>query len=1162
MNRRRNAFALSVLFGLSAAILDAQDVFVLPALNSSSNVSVFATNPFVSAGSFAGTSVAYQVLSTGDGLKFYVLSNSSVNTILAVDSSFSTVRTIAALPGGVTSAIISPDGRRLIVGNNGSIQLYDTTTDALVVSGGVNVNGTVLDLAASLDSARLYALVVTGNGSSLVVIDLNTNATVTTIAVPGFGTGVSAAPNGFLYVSTQNQFLEIDPRTNTLRMNIGMNARPGKMAFTPDGKLGVAANLTPITGTTLITLDLVTRNLGVALPPSSFPTNTILDKLFPVSPTRVIAFATNTQTVYDISLNPAGVSQFLSSGFGAVTAAAVTSDVASPLHPSTQYLFFLSQNQLYRVDLTNNQISGTLSVPSSTGGLSIGGAAATANPATMLTFGDHQAVALTSTSLPLVIRLLDAQGRPVAKTPVTFSTDATAIGAALQVTSAVTDLDGFAETTLVAPNVIGPLTVTAAAGSITASFTVNIGNINGGVTGGLTILTGQGLLVQEQTTTNLSFAPLSVRLNDVNGNPVAAAPITFSVTSGQGTLNNGQTNADPLNVIAITDSNGIATLNFNSTNVFQYPFFFLSTVVASSADGATATFDITTFAAAVPPTIQLLTPALGVALAGKSGDILPGAIQIVVVNSFGVPIPNVALQLINPGDPTTTPAATCKGGIILTNTKGVASCDVVLGAQLGTVMVSPFVGGSLPLNTVTIHVAAGPPALISLIQGDKQSGRPGDKLPIPFIVQVTDSAGNALAAVPLSWNVVTGGSGTLSNVQNSTDTFGKASAQLTLGNLSGSYQVKVTAGSATNTFTFTVLIAASGLQPVSGNNQSTLINTGFTSPLSVRVVDSSGNGIAGAQVTFSVTSGVATIQNPTPSSDTNGVATTGPITAGGSAGPIVITATFGSFAITFNLNARLTGPTNITFVNGASFQTNNGPNGTACPSTSGCISPGELVSISATGMLPGIVGVQSGVNLLGQLPTSLPNGFSVTFSGVPAPIFYVANLGGKESATVQVPFELQPGTVTVVITAVGGATGSTTVTVQQAAAGIFTTGTSDNFAVAVRSDGSYVSALNPATRGENIGIFVTGLGQVSPATATNRAGIPGQAVNAKIIAGLANGGITVSKAEYAAGLIGVYLVTIQIPLDAKTGPAQSVVIAVVDAQNNNYFSQNAAIPIQ
>jgi len=1167
MNRSCNAVALSVFLALGLANLDAQNVFVLPATNSSSpTVNVFNSDPFAQSGSFNGTTAASFVLTTTDGLKTYVVSNSSNNTILAVDGTFTTVRNIANLAQGASSAILSSDGKRLIVGAAGSIQLYDTTTDAPVVPNGISVSGIIIDMATSLDSSRLYALSNIGTGTNLIIIDLTSNTVTGTVTVPGFATGISAAPNGFIYISTQNLFIELDPRNNTFRTQISLNARPGKMAFTPDAQLGVAPNLTPITGSTVLVLDLVNRTVTMNIPPAAFPANTVVDKLFPVSPNRVIGYSSASQTVFDISLGPIGANMFLSAGFGAISSAAVSADIATALHPNTRYLFIEASSQLTRIDLNNNQISGTLAIPGSNGPLVTAGAAGTGTPANMLLIGDHQAVTVGGTSLPLVVQLTDQIGRPVFNVPVTFST--TLSGGTLTVTNTVTNVNGLAATSFNTPNTVGVANVQVAAGSLSGTFTINVGNVGGGgVAGALTILSGQGLLMQEQTTTNSALnvvsAPLSVLFTDVKGNIVPNAVITFSLASGQGTLNNGQINQDPLNVQVTTDKNGVATLNFNSTNVFQYPFFFLSTVVASAPDGSSATFDITTFGAAFPPSFQVLTPASGTVLNGQVGQVLAGALKVVTINTLGIPIPNVALQLVNPADPTQPAAASCKGpgGVVLSDAKGVATCDIVIGGQLGTVSVVPLLGGSATLQPITIKVTPGAPATIAILQGDKQSGGAGAKLSLPLVIQVSDAAGNILPGTPVSWSVVTAGSATLTNVVNTTDSSGKASAQVTLGATAGTFKINVTSGGVTQSFTFTVLIPAAGLQIVSGNNQGAQVNTPFASPLAVKVVDAQGNGVAGAPVNFTVISGVAILQNPNTTTDSTGVATTG-VSASNVAGPVVINVTSGSLVVVFNLNVRLSGPTNIVFLNGASFQPNSGANGSACPAA-GCISPGEIVTVSAVGMLPNVQGVVVGVNILGQLPTSLPNGFSITFNGIAAPIFYVSNSGGKETATIQIPFELQPGTAAVLLTAAGGGTANTNVTVQSLAPGIFTTGTSQNFAVAVRADGSYVSPANPASRGETIGIFANGLGQVTPATGTNRAGVPGETVNANIVVGLAtSGGITVVKSEYAVGLIGVYLVTVQIPTNAQPGPQQSVAIGATDAQNNTYFSQTAFIPIQ
>src|ERR1700730_17361691 len=98
MNPRLNAFALGALLFLCAGTSNAQNVFVLPASSSgSSNVGVFSANPFSNVGNFTADPAANLVLATADGTKFYIISNSGGNSILATDSNFSAPRVIASL---------------------------------------------------------------------------------------------------------------------------------------------------------------------------------------------------------------------------------------------------------------------------------------------------------------------------------------------------------------------------------------------------------------------------------------------------------------------------------------------------------------------------------------------------------------------------------------------------------------------------------------------------------------------------------------------------------------------------------------------------------------------------------------------------------------------------------------------------------------------------------------------------------------------------------------------------------------------------------------------------------------------------------------------------------------------------------------------------------
>jgi uncharacterized protein (TIGR03437 family) len=165
--------------------------------------------------------------------------------------------------------------------------------------------------------------------------------------------------------------------------------------------------------------------------------------------------------------------------------------------------------------------------------------------------------------------------------------------------------------------------------------------------------------------------------------------------------------------------------------------------------------------------------------------------------------------------------------------------------------------------------------------------------------------------------------------------------------------------------------------------------------------------------------------------------------------------------------------------------------------------------------------------------------------------------------SVQVPFEVQPGPAVALTITVASGSATVMVPVKPLAPGVFTSSYGgQNYAVAVRPDGSYVSPTNPAQRGENIDLYVTGLGQATPTIATGAAGVADQTVSTRLLLGLNNGGVPVVAAVYGPGLIGVYVITIQVPADTQTGPYQPVGVIAYDSANNIYFAQPSYIPIQ
>jgi len=1156
----------------AASALHAQRLFVTPGANQASeNIEVLTASPLSIIGGFQAGAGVFQVLGLPDGSKFYAIGTASNQSVTKVDSAFQIPANIAAYPQQPTAAVLTPDGTRLAVAA-GNLHIFDTSTDLELVAGGINpgTGVTFTDVTVSLDGKTFYAL-GTGSGTSQVnSIDVASHLVTGNIGFHGVANSISVGPNGLVYVTLPNEVIDINP--NTFAQNpagpITINGTPGRPAFTTDGQYALFTNQTPITGSSLILLSLANRAVVSTTPSLEIA----LDTLLVTGTDTILGYASSTQTAYQITIGTGGalsVSLFTIPNLSSPAAFAVSNEVPVNGVPFVSSLYTVGTSGTNTVAEQLNPQSGeqktvsTLPTATTAGALSFTRPAMTnEQPIILLQYGGNQTLAPSTTSLPVVVRVLDSNGLPISGIQVNFTSNGP--GSSVSSASVVTPSTGYAVTYLNAGATAGPVQVTASAGTKTVIFDFTISSSTTTTPQGLTLVAGQGQILPAGESSNTGVgSPLSVKVSDQNGNPVVNTAVTFLVTSGQATLSS--TGLGGSSQVVSTDANGVASVNFNTTQQLtgsdMARGFSQITVVASATGTNTLTFTITTTPSSpisMPATIQQTQPQIGTPITAQVNQTIPGALIYQVISNTGYPIPNVSVRLNTANlDPTLYPTATCAdptGTGVVSDGTGTITCNLVIGPHIGVTNVVANVGYSVNLTAFQLTVNPGPPATVKLIQGNNQTGVPGATLPTPLVVQVVDSGGNPLVGASVSWQV-TQGTATLTQLISVTDSNGHASAVVILGSTAGPVTVTATAGTAVGTFNLATLVLSSGLEKVSGDGQSQQINTAFASPLVVEVTGSGGAGVAGAIVNFQVTSGSATVNSPSGTSDANGqVSTT--VQAGATPGPVTITATTSTFTVTFTLTVRPLGPTNLAIVNGASFQASNG------------ISPGGIAIVTGFGILPGVQGLVSANNIVGPLPTTL-QGVNITFAGVSAPIYYVLNSQNVEQVAVQVPFETLPAGTTkvtnvdVVVTSSGGSSATISVPVKPFAPGIFsTTSGTQTYAVAQRPDGSYVSPANPAQLGEDITLYVTGLGQVSPPAATGAAGIPGQAVVTPLLIGLNNGGVPLISANYVQGLTGVYAVTFHVPATATTGAAQPLAVIAFDSAGNLYFSQGISIPVQ
>jgi uncharacterized protein (TIGR03437 family) len=399
----------------------------------------------------------------------------------------------------------------------------------------------------------------------------------------------------------------------------------------------------------------------------------------------------------------------------------------------------------------------------------------------------------------------------------------------------------------------------------------------------------------------------------------------------------------------------------------------------------------------------------------------------------------------------------------------------------------------------------------------------------------------------VTWTV-TSGSATLTNVVNKSDVNGDVSTAITLGQTAGTVKITVSLpGSDDVVFTLTATVSVSSISLTSGGGQSVLPGTAFPNPLVFTLRTSNGNAV-GANITanFSL-SGSGTLNVASATTNAQGQVQVN-VTAGINPGPITVTATYSNLSASASLTVQApTLPlTAASFSNAAS-----GANG---------LVPCGLATAVGAGLVPD-PGVISGISPFGPLPYQLGSIRSLKVNGVPAPIQAVSNQSGKQQVNFQVPCETAVGNATVVVDVNGVATTVTGIPVLTGQPGIFTYSANNKLygAVIRLKDGSYITPNNYAPTGESFYLILTGLGAVSPATATNSAG-NGQAVNLTTVVGVNNAGVPTQTARYLTGSIGVYYVEFSIPKTSTAAPGtvlltDTPLAAFVNVNNTPVFSQ-------
>ena len=329
-------------------------------------------------------------------------------------------------------------------------------------------------------------------------------------------------------------------------------------------------------------------------------------------------------------------------------------------------------------------------------------------------------------------------------------------------------------TTLTLPSTPGTYSLTVAAGlTTTRSVTVT-------VTGaaGTTSQAGDLFITSAFSGAPGSQSVVTVRATDANGNPASEVSVALGVTNAGGTFS-------PATVTTGTDGTATSTLTRGNTPGNNY----FITARANNYDTVQSRISITgTQPAAGDDSVS--TPAPRAAGEADAIDVYDGN------NQRG--IPNVRLSeplVVEVVDANDNPVANERVTFRATRGSGRFSparprtdrngrADTTFTpTSSGTIRIAASVEGVTARAVFTITTGE-PPASLTKVSGDSQSGTPGSALANPFVVEVKDADGETIEGIPVTFSVTAGG-GSLSATSATTDEDGRAETTLTLGSRAG-----------------------------------------------------------------------------------------------------------------------------------------------------------------------------------------------------------------------------------------------------------------------------------------------------------------------------------------------------------------------------------------
>lgn len=344
--------------------------------------------------------------------------------------------------------------------------------------------------------------------------------------------------------------------------------------------------------------------------------------------------------------------------------------------------------------------------------------------------------------------------------------------------------------------------------------------------------------------------PVAVRLRSRHGQPMAGDTVRFRTAEGGG-------HAEP--ATAVTDSHGIARTSWTLGSVAGRQQLFAVRVDMDSVGAVTAEAD------PVPANTRLREE--NAAPIGRVGETVAETLRVAASDTIGRAFAELPVSWLADDGGTVQPLGD------RTDSLGIARAIWTLGPKAGVQRMRFSVGSgrAVPALVLHAHAAAGPPARMAVVAGDRQTARVGAPLGKPIALRVMDGAGNGVPGIPLTLHA---SGGTLADSELTSDSAGLAHARWTLPRAAGALRLRVHAAGIRNDLTLTANARTAPPANVTFTEPAAppMVGRALGKHVVARVTDVYGNPIAGAVVVFHARSGVAA---PTRvATDADGVART------------------------------------------------------------------------------------------------------------------------------------------------------------------------------------------------------------------------------------------------------------------------------------------------